>query len=140
MQMACCLPHLTLPRRYTLDHPTWYNHAPLLGNAAVAMVHANSSLQAFCIAQECYRQVDSFLAGHNLVLQAEEHNSEAIINAVMASTAQHPIWLELVNLMMERSSSSDNVLYATGARHTHVQLLHFAGPAVLIAQESCAKL
>ena len=77
--------------------------------------------------QECYRQVDSFLTGHDLVLQAEEHNSEAIINAVMASTAQHPLWLELVDLMMERSGSSNNVLYATGAKELSVLLLELPG-------------
>lgn len=65
--------------------------------------------------QECYRPVDAFLEGYNLVLQAEEHNNEALINAVMASTARHPLWLEVIDLMMERSGSSLNVLYATGA-------------------------
>ena len=66
-------------------------------------------------AQECYRPVDAFLDGHGLVLQAEEHNSEALINAVMASTARHPVWLDVIDLMMERAGSSHNVLYATGA-------------------------
>ena len=71
-----------------------------------------------CGVQECYREVDGFLAGHNLVLQAEEHDSKALINAVMASTVQHPLWLDVIDLMMERSGSSENVLYATGAmRH-----------------------
>lgn len=65
-------------------------------------------------AQECYRPVDSFLAGHDLVLQAEEHNAEALINAVMASTPQHPVWLDVIDLMMERAGGSHNVLYATG--------------------------
>ena len=65
--------------------------------------------------QECYRPVDTFLEGYNLVLQAEEHNKEALINAVMASTVRHPLWLEVIDLMMERSGSSLNVLYATGA-------------------------
>ena len=76
-----------------------------------------STLQEPFDVQECYRQVDSFLAGHDLVLQAEEHNSEALINAVMASTAQHPLWLDVIDLMMERSGSSGNVLYATGKHH-----------------------
>ncbi|CAL5224031.1 g6651 [Coccomyxa viridis] len=64
---------------------------------------------------ECYRPVDTFLEGHDLVLQAEEHNSsEALINAVMASTPRHPLWLDVISLMMERSASSHNVLFATG--------------------------
>ena len=66
--------------------------------------------------QECYRPVDAFLKGHDLVLQAEEHNSEALINAVMASTARHPLWLDVIDLMMERAGASHNVLYATGTR------------------------
>ena len=65
--------------------------------------------------QECYRPVDTFLEGHDLVLQAEEHNNEALINAVMASTARHPLWLHVVDLMMQRAGSAHNVLYATGA-------------------------
>ena len=65
--------------------------------------------------QECYRPVDAFLEGHDLVLQAEEHNNEALINAVMASTARHPLWLDVVDLMMQRAGSAHNVLYATGA-------------------------
>ena len=60
--------------------------------------------------------MDTFLEGHNLVLQAEEHNSsEALINAVMASIPGHPLWLEVISLMMERSALSHNVLFATGA-------------------------
>ena len=68
-----------------------------------------------CGVQECYRPVETFLDGHNLVLQAEEHDTEVLINAVMASTARHALWLEVINLMMERCNSSHNVLYATGA-------------------------
>ena len=66
-------------------------------------------------AQECYTSADSFLAGHDLVLQAEEHNGEALINAVMASTAQHPFWLSVLDLMQERAGAAHNVLYATGS-------------------------
>ena len=60
--------------------------------------------------------MDRFLAGHDLVLQAEEHNSNALINAVMASTARHPFWLRVLELMKERAGSAHNVLYATGAK------------------------
>ena len=60
--------------------------------------------------------MDTFLEGHDLVLQAEEHNSsEALINAVMASIPRHPLWLDVIGLMMERSASAHNVLFATGA-------------------------
>ena len=58
--------------------------------------------------------MDDFLKGHNIVLQAEEHNGEALINAVMASTAQHPMWLIVLDLMQERAVAAHNVLYATG--------------------------
>ena len=72
--------------------------------------------------QECYRPVDPFLQGHDLVLQAEEDNCYALINAVMASTARHPLWLDVIDLMMERASSSHNPLYAIGSYilHTHM--------------------
>ena len=69
--------------------------------------------------QECYRPADAFLEGHDLVLQAEEHSSEALINAIMASKAGHPLWLDVIDLMMERAGSSHNVLYATGAHMLH---------------------
>ena len=50
------------------------------------------------------------------MLQAEEHNGKALINAVMASTARHPFWLRVLELLQERAGSAHNVLYATGAR------------------------
>ena len=75
----------------------------------------NFNKLAGCAIQECYRPVDTFLEGHDLVLQAEEHNNEALINAVMASTPRHPLWLDVVDLMMQRAGSAHNVLYATGA-------------------------
>ena len=79
--------------------------------------------RVYVMLQECYRPVDRFLAGHDLVLQAEEHNSNALINAVMASTARHPFWLRVLELMKERAGSAHNVLYATGAERspTHSQ-------------------
>lgn len=78
--------------------------------------------------QECYRPADRFLAGHDLVLQAEEHNGKALINAVMASTARHPFWLRVLELLQERAGSAHNVLYATGAKPSHV----LNGQAVLV--------
>ena len=66
--------------------------------------------------QECYHPADRFLAGHDLVLQAEESNGNALINVVMASTARHPFWLRVLELMEERVGSAHNVLYATGAK------------------------
>ena len=72
--------------------------------------------QCLLLLQECYRPADRFLAGHDLVLQAEEHNGNALINAVMASTARHPFWLRVLELLQERAGSAHNVLYATGAK------------------------
>ena len=54
------------------------------------------------------------------MLQAEEHNGKALINAVMASTARHPFWLRVLELLQERAGSAHNVLYATGAKPSHV--------------------
>ena len=88
-----------------------------------ALLHSDCCV----LLQECYRPVDGFLAGHDLVLQAEEHNSNALINAVMASTARHPFWLRVLELMQERAASAHNVLYATGAKGSpHTQKLIFS--------------
>ena len=62
------------------------------------------------------------------MLQAEESNGNALINAVMASTARHPFWLRVLELMKERVGSAHNVLYATGAKAFRIT----NGQAVLV--------
>ncbi len=82
------------------------------------MHQCRSSYIGFSI-QECFRPADPFLEGHDLVLQAEEDNEQALINAVMASTPQHPLWDQVIQQMMERAHTVDginSIFSATGPR------------------------
>ncbi len=59
--------------------------------------------------QECFRSATPFLDGHDLVLQAELDNNNALTNAVMASTPQHNLWKMVIEQMMERAKTVDGI-------------------------------
>ena len=56
---------------------------------------------------ECFSPTDHLLNGHDIVLQLEDSNPKSLNNAVMASIPGHPFWVNVINLMLERSKTAN---------------------------------
>ena len=87
--------------------------------------------------QECFRSASPFLDGHDLVLQAEQDNDNALINAVMASTPQHPLWKMVIEKMMERAKTIDginSIFSATGPQLLSEVYANFTASQHLLGQ------
>ena len=76
----------------------------------------------------CYYAVDSSLAGLELALQSAEAHGTTLNNGILASAAEHPLWLDLMRYMAGKAELVANPLLRDGDR-----ILNSTGPEALTA-------
>lgn len=60
---------------------------------------------------ECFTPTDHLLSGRDIVLQLETESAKSLNNAVMASVPGHPFWMEVIQLMLTRSSIANSNVF-----------------------------